>query len=194
MKDYYDYNQLIQRILTGNREAYSEIFERTNAEVYKTVHFLIDDKSDVEDVVQEIYIQVYKSLNKFDTDRFFQPWLMGFVIKQIHAYRRKKWMHLRITKKAEQYQQGAELDFANDLVDKLSNADLVKLVENLSYKLKQVVILHYFNEYSQEDISEILDIPIGTVKSRINAALNKLRQKKRVKNIFARKVGVFHES
>ncbi|MEJ9371380.1 sigma-70 family RNA polymerase sigma factor, partial [Schinkia azotoformans] len=53
----------------------------------------------------------------------------------------------------------------------------------LPYKLKQVIILRYLNDYSQEEVAKILEIPIGTVKSRINAALKKLREKVKNRNI-----------
>ncbi len=59
MKSEIDYVHLIQLTLAGNKEAYSELYDVTIQEVYKTVHFLIEDKTDVDDVVQEVYIQLY---------------------------------------------------------------------------------------------------------------------------------------
>lgn len=56
-------------------------------------------------------------------------------------------------------------------------------MDELPYKLKQVVILRYLNDYTQDEISAILEVPIGTVKSRINAALTKLRTKGKNKKI-----------
>lgn len=173
------FTTLIALTLAGSREAYSELYEITVQDVYKTVHFLVGEPFDVDDVVQEIYIQVYRSLGQFDVSRPFRPWLMGLVMRQIHAYRRKRWTHLRITKRAEGYEPSMDHDFSHDVVDKLSNCSLLASVEHLPYKLKQVVILHYFNEYSQEEVANILSIPLGTVKSRIHAALQKLRRKQR---------------
>ncbi|MRU04757.1 sigma-70 family RNA polymerase sigma factor, partial [Bacillus anthracis] len=59
----------------------------------------------------------------------------------------------------------------------------------LPYKLKQVIILRYLHDYSQEEVAQILHIPIGTVKSRIHAALKKLRQKEQIEEIFLGEVG-----
>lgn len=187
------YSQLITHTLAGSREAYSELYETTIRDVYQTVHFLVREPSDVDDVVQEIYIQVHRSLGQFDVTRPFRPWLMGLVMRQIHAYRRKRWTHLRILKKAEQVEQAIEHDFSSEVVDKMSNLPLLESVERLPYKLKQVVILHYLNEYSQEEIAAILGIPLGTVKSRIHAALQKLRQKRVNKIIVKGKVEDLHE-
>ncbi len=189
MGDQNEYDQLIQLVLSGRQEAYSELYEKTVQDVYKTVHFLIAEKTDVDDVVQDIYIQVYESLSQFDRNRPFRPWLIGIAIRKIHGYRRSKWKRLRIMKKAEGQKQAIEFDFSNDLVDKMSNHRLIELINTLPYKLKQVVILHYLNEHSQQEVASILNIPLGTVKSRTNAALKKLRQKEQNQLILLKKVG-----
>ncbi|EKN63770.1 sigma-70 family RNA polymerase sigma factor [Schinkia azotoformans] len=178
-----DYNQIIQLILSGHQQAYSELYQMTIQDVYKNVHFLIENKADVDDVVQDIYIQLFNSLSKYDGNRPFKPWLMGIVIKQIQAYRRKRWMKFRIAKKVEEVGQVLVLDFSNEIIAKISNQLVVKLVEELPYKLKQVIILRYLNDYSQEEVARVLEIPVGTVKSRINAALKKLREKVKNRNI-----------
>ncbi|KAA0743784.1 RNA polymerase subunit sigma [Bacillus sp. AY3-1] len=189
MKDETVYVDLIQLTLSGNKEAYSELYDKTIQEVYKTAHFLIEDKTDVDDVVQEIYIQLYESLRKYDSEKPFRPWLIGLTIKQIHSYRRKRWMRLRIIKKAEEQRKPVQIDFSNDVVSKISNKKLIELIHKLPYKLKQVIILRYLHDYSQEEVAQILHIPIGTVKSRIHAALKKLRQKEQVEEIFLGEVG-----
>lgn len=164
-------------MLTGNKQAYGDLYELTIKDIYKTVHFLLEDKSDVDDLVQDIYIQVFKSIKKYNSDRQFKPWLMGIVVKQVKAYRRKIWMRYRIVKKAEGIEQANILDFSNEIVNKITNQQLVHLVNELPYKLKQAIILRYLNGYSQEEVATILEIPLGTVKSRINSALKKLRAK-----------------
>lgn len=193
MKHPIEYSQLIALTLAGSREAFSEIYETTIRDVYQTVHFLVRDSSEVDDIVQEIYIQVHRSLEQFDTNRPFKPWLMGVAMRQIHAYRRKRWTHLRILKKAEQVNEVMESDFTSEVVDRLSNRRLLASVERLPFKLKQVIILHYLNEYSQEESAAILGIPLGTVKSRIHAALHKLRQKPENHTLFKGKVEDLHE-
>lgn len=111
MKGEIDDTHLIQLTLSGNKEAYSELYDKTIQEVYKTAHFLIDDKADVDDVVQEIYIQLYESLRKYDSEKPFRPWLIGLAIKQIHSYRRKRWMRLRIIKKQKSKENRYKLIF-----------------------------------------------------------------------------------
>jgi len=192
MKHPNNYAQLITLTLAGSREAYGELYEATIRDVYQTVHFLVRETSDVDDIVQEIYIQVHRSLEQFDANRHFKPWLMGIVMRQIHAYRRKRWTHLRILKKAEHAVVTMEHEFSDDVVERLSNRALIKSVNTLPFKLKQVIILHYLNEYSQEESAAILEIPLGTVKSRIHAALYKLRQKPDNQTLFKGKGDDLH--
>ncbi|MEK3718408.1 sigma-70 family RNA polymerase sigma factor [Paenibacillus sp. FSL P2-0089] len=188
-----EYSQLITLTLAGSREAFSELYEATIRDVYQTVHFLVRETSEVDDIVQEIYIQMRRSLEHFDISRPFRPWLMGITVRQIHAYRRKRWTHLRILKKAEQVNLVVEPEFTSKIVDKISNHSLLASVDSLPYKLKQVIILHYLNELSQEESAVILGIPLGTVKSRIHAALRKLRQKPENQTLFKGKVEDLHE-
>ncbi|MCM3761763.1 sigma-70 family RNA polymerase sigma factor [Alkalihalobacillus oceani] len=165
----------------GRQEAYSDLYERTVQDVYKNVHFLADNKADVDDIVQDSFIQAFKALDKFEIERPFKPWLLGIAIKKVHAYRRKKWMRLRTIKRAEEQAIGNEHFLFHQADERLANDDLFRSIEQLPFKLKQVVILHYLNDYSQEDVAGILDIPIGTVKSRVHAALKKLRQKEEIR-------------
>ncbi|MGC8229483.1 sigma-70 family RNA polymerase sigma factor [Pseudobacillus badius] len=180
---------LVELVLAGDQTAYGKIYEETVDDVYKTVHFLMDHKSDIDDVVQEIYLQAYGRLKTFDLNRNFRPWLIGIAVRQVRAYRRKRWTHLRIARKAEQYKALVEEDFSHRIVDKVSNRQLLISINQLSFKLRQVVILRYLHDYSQEEIADSLNIPIGTVKSRVNAALKKLRQSEMDVNIFFMKVG-----
>ncbi|MNB78678.1 ECF RNA polymerase sigma factor SigW [compost metagenome] len=170
-------SQLASLTLAGSREAFSQLYESTIAEVYRTARFLVGDPSDTDDVVQEIYIQLYRSLQHYDASRPFRPWLMGLVARQCRAYRRKRWSMLRIQSRSKRSPGFEDRDFAGDVVDRMAIAPLLESVERLPYKLKQVVILRYLNEYSQEEIAQALGIPLGTVKSRIHAALRKLRRK-----------------
>jgi RNA polymerase sigma-70 factor (ECF subfamily) len=189
MCDQNECNKLIRWILSGDKHAYSELYDKTILYVYKNVHFLVEEKNDIDDLIQDIYIQLYNSLSKYDHERPFKPWLMGIAIKQIQSYRRNRWMRFRIAKKAEEYKQVTAIDFSNDLVDKIANEDLIKLVNKLPYKLKQVIILRYLNDHTQEEVASILDIPVGTVKSRIHSALKKLRSNELGKKLFFEKVG-----
>ncbi|MGO4533118.1 sigma-70 family RNA polymerase sigma factor [Paenibacillus sp. 2TAF8] len=190
MSEENEYITLVRLTLAGEHEAYGELYEKTVTDVYRTVRFLVHDAADAEDLVQEIYIQAYRSLERYDLERTFKPWLMGVSMRQIKSYRRRKMMQLQFSQRMEQMntQTGLEADFSSHLIHRLANRHLLEQVHRLPYKLQQVVTLHYLNEYTQEEVADILDIPLGTVKSRIHAALTKLRQKQELHSELARKV------
>ncbi|MBT2283360.1 sigma-70 family RNA polymerase sigma factor [Paenibacillus polymyxa] len=194
MSEQDEYIELVTLIRAGHEEAYGELYEKTVTGVYRTVRFLIKEESDVEDVVQEIYIQAYRSLTRYDAKRAFRPWLMGVTMRQVQSYRRKRLMQFRFGKQIEKSDVGLEYDFSTDLVNKLANRLLLEQVHRLPYKLQQVVTLHYLNEYTQEEIAGILEIPLGTVKSRIHSALAKLRQKEKMNPRLRGKVEDLHET
>ncbi|MEC0105368.1 sigma-70 family RNA polymerase sigma factor [Paenibacillus taichungensis] len=188
------YIKLVELTRAGDYEAYGELYELTVMDVYRTVRFLIRDSSDAEDLVQEIYIQAYRSLERFDSERAFRPWLMGVTMRQVRSYRRRRLTQFRFSKRMEKSDTGLEYDFSGDLINKLANRPLLEQVHRLPYKLQQAITLHYLNEYTQEEISCILDIPLGTVKSRIHAALTKLRQNQKLDLGIRGKVEDLHES
>ncbi|QOY38144.1 sigma-70 family RNA polymerase sigma factor [Anaerobacillus isosaccharinicus] len=181
-------NQMIDHILSGNKKTFGDLYEKTIQDVYTTIHFLLEDKTEVDDIVQETYIQVYKNLSKFDKTRAFKPWIIGIAIKQMYSTRRKIWKRLMLLKKVERTEILTTYDKTDELINKYSNKKIDELVNFLPYKLKQVIILQYVNEHSQEEIAKILNIPLGTVKSRISSALRKLRQKGYEDNYFFEKV------
>ncbi|MGO4185972.1 sigma factor, partial [Paenibacillus sp. TAF43_2] len=82
-------NHRIEQVLGGNLEAFSDIYNATIDRVYRTLFFLTDNKNDVDDLVQDVYVELYRSLRNFDGKRPFQPWLYGITIRQHQAYKRK---------------------------------------------------------------------------------------------------------
>lgn len=185
--------ELIKSTLAGSVEAYRKLYEITVQDVYRTVRFLVANVTDSDDIVQEIYISVYRSLHQYDLTRPFRPWLMTIAIRQVHTYRRQRWRHFRLLQKVEVKEEMQE-DFSHALTDKMSQQALIHAVSKLPFKLKQVIILHYLNQHTQEEVSEILNIPLGTVKSRIHAALQKLRKKQTLLPLISGKVENWHES
>ncbi|WP_340399399.1 sigma-70 family RNA polymerase sigma factor [Paenibacillus sp. FSL H8-0079] len=189
MREEHEYIELVALTRAGDDKAYGELYERTVTDVYRTVRFLINHVSDTEDLVQDIYIQAYRSLDRYDAKRAFRPWLMGITMRQVKNYRRRKLTQIRFNKRIQKSDSGLEVDFSVDLISKLAHQPLLDQIRRLPYKLQQVVTLHYLNEYTQEEIALILDIPLGTVKSRIHAALGKLRQKTSVIHSFEKRKG-----
>ncbi|OWA34844.1 RNA polymerase subunit sigma [Saccharibacillus sp. O16] len=168
---------LIERTLAGSSAAYAELYERTAGELYKLIRLLVGNTEDAQDVMQETYLQAHRNLHRFDRDRAWRPWLTGIALRQVKAHRRKRWLQAQRIGRAVQYNRRTEeADFSNESVERLDRGEWIERIERLPYKLQQIVILKYLNDYAQEEIAEILNIPLGTVKSRVHAALERLRK------------------
>lgn len=172
--------ELIQRLREQDQAAFLELYDRTVAEVARLVHYLLDDSSELEDVIQDIYIAVYRALARFEPDKPFWPWLMGIVIRQVSAHRRKNWRLGRL-KDVLVRSVGVrhEPDIADEVAHSLESKALVQSIYSLPPKLRTVVVLYYLHDYTRDEIADICGIPPGTVASRLRLAMGILRRKHR---------------
>ncbi|WP_237980140.1 sigma-70 family RNA polymerase sigma factor [Bacillus thuringiensis] len=166
----------LYKMESGEQGAFRFIYEHTCKDIYKTVVFLVGSQNeDVDDIVNEVYIQMWKSVTNYDINRSFRFWLHGLVVNQVQDWRRKSWRRFRIFEKKKMYEQDRPYIMHEDILHKETRNELVEIVQKLSYKHREVIIMRYFHEYSMEEIAALLQIPIGTVKSRLHTALKRLR-------------------
>lgn len=166
--------ELIPQVIAGDHFASGEFYELTKIHVYRTVYFLYEYKDEIDDITQEVYYQLFKSLKNYNDNKPFKPWLTAIVITLISNARRKKWRLKRVIEKVFSFYTPVQ-DQLVAIVQNEEYGQILKKVDQLSPKLKEVILLKYVHQLSQEEIAQILEIPIGTVKSRINSALEKLR-------------------
>jgi len=174
----------IRETIRGDIKAFQTLYELTIRHVFRTVSFLVNRKEDVGDVINEVYLELFKSLPRFDFKRPFNSWLNGVITRQTSNWNRNNWRRSRLNERTKlleiqniQEPDSEEIHLLNEQCDELMTA-----VQQLSYKHRVVIVLRYYQECSFEEISEILDIPLGTVKSRHHVALEKLRKKYICKN------------
>jgi RNA polymerase sigma-70 factor (ECF subfamily) len=164
------------RMLRGEIDAFDAIYEATRNDVYRTAMFLVNEPHDAADIVSETYIALWKNKLSYDVKRPFRFWLHGIVIKQTQRLRRQRWKQFRLYDKQRRMAVPpiSYLDIGG--IDVHLQEELQLCVRRLSFKLRVVVILRYFHEYSHENIASVLELPLGTVKSRHHAALAKMRK------------------
>ena len=137
---------------------------------------MVGDVCQAEDILQEAFVKVYKSRDKFQGDeRGFRQWLYRITINVcIDNHRREPRLFFSLEEMGEEGFEPAETGSSHaDLEEK----DLIwQAMKSLDSKHRLVVILRYFHELPYEEIAEILDIPVGTVRSRLNTAIKTLRQ------------------
>ncbi|HEQ3529270.1 TPA: sigma-70 family RNA polymerase sigma factor [Bacillus cereus] len=166
----------LYKMESGDQEAFQIIYEYTCKDIYRTVVFLVGSQNqDVDDIVNEVYINMWKSITNYDMNRSLRFWLHGLVVKEVQDWRRKSWRRFRIFEKKKMYEQDRSYIMDEAILHKETRSELVEVVQNLSYKHREVVIMRYFHEYRLDEIAALLQTPIGTVKSRLHTALKRLR-------------------
>lgn len=168
--------QLLKQMKDGDQQAFHAMYDATYQDVYRTVSFLVDHAQDREDVMNEIYMQMWTSLANYDTNRPFHFWLHGLVIRQVQRFRVKRWRRFRIFERIRDFaREESHWDQPSVLMDG-TNQMISQAIHKLTDKQRTVIILRFFHDYTLEEIATLLDIPLGTVKSRYHAGIQALRK------------------
>ena len=149
-------------------------------------HFLIrfaGDRQIAEDLFQEAFLQVHQSIGTFDTDRRFKPWLFTIAANKARDYLRrvgkKQTLSLQTPIDGADRQGGEMIDLLQgDLPEPSAAAERQDMKEQVRAAvatmpdhLREVLVLAYFQQLSYKEVAEILHLPVGTVKSRLHAAV-----------------------
>jgi RNA polymerase sigma-70 factor (ECF subfamily) len=161
---------LIRHAQAGDHEAFAALFEQYKNLVYKTAYLILGDAHEAEDALQEVFLLVHKSLMSFDSRKgAFTTWLYRITLNFCLNHRRKR-RHSSL----EDVSPTPAIHFPGA---QLAEEDsLWRATRSLSDKQQAVVILRYYWELPYAEIASILDVPLGTVKSRLDLALKTLRK------------------
>jgi len=173
----YTENALVRSLKERNNEAFTYLYENYKNALYTVVIQVIPESESAVDVLQEAFITIWKNIEKYDHSkgRLF-TWMVKVVRNIAINHRRSKY-----------FQQGQKNDSLDLYVSYIENSasdngipinliGLRKQVHALKKEHMQVLELGYFNGLTQEEISKVLDIPLGTVKTRIRNAIIELRK------------------
>lgn len=160
----------------GDEQDFAALFDEYKNLVYKTAYLQLGGAHEAEDALQEVFVKVYESLDSYDPEKgAFTTWLHRITINQCLNRRRKRhplsippdripWLTSHTSSPESWTQMSEEIETVRQAVSRLSD------------KQRAVVILRYYRELSYAEIADILDIPLGTVKSRLNLAHRTLRK------------------
>lgn len=167
---------LIQRARDGDDAAWAALVRQYQEPLFRLAYLKLGDAAAAEDAAQEALIRAYTGLRRFDPSRPLRPWLMAIVSnvvanrwRALARYRRaiERWLANR--------QASDESAFA--AVEEASDAgDLWAAVRRLPDKYQNIIYLRYFLDLNVEETAQALGVATGTVKSRSNRALGRLRQ------------------
>ena len=179
--------QLLAAYRKGETATFRTLIERHHEELVRFLIRLLGDRQAAEDVFQDTFLQVHQSAGTFDTSRRFRPWLFTIAANKGRDYLRKKNRRQEVDLNAPVSRGGGGDDGRSttyvDLMEidipgpsaRMTEAERDLLVQRaldaLPYSLREILLLAYFQRLSYAQIAEELRIPLGTVKSRLHAAV-----------------------
>jgi RNA polymerase sigma-70 factor (ECF subfamily) len=180
--DYTD-EQLLSDYRKGDRSAFTALVARYQRELYHFLVRFLGNRASAEDVFQETFLQVHQSAEQFDLQRRFRPWLFTIAANKardlIRSQARRPTNPLQASINSNDDESGEFIDLMRSAVDlpdaPLEKAELQQLVQStvqtMPEHLREILLLSYFHQFPYKQISDILDIPLGTVKSRLHSAV-----------------------
>jgi RNA polymerase sigma factor (sigma-70 family) len=170
--------ELLERWQAGDVNAFEELFRQYERQVYRTAYLITGSKEAAEDVLQEVFVSVWKFRRTYDSGKGkISTWLHRVTVNEcLRKKARKTPVIISLDEKgidpAEMKHKTRPEEIA---ITRMEYERLLKAMEALDAKHRSVLVLRYFNDLSYQEIAEALEIPLGTVKSRLNQSLRYLK-------------------
>ena len=178
-KALYDFDLIDQAINKGNESAYASLMERHKTPVYHMIFKMVRNVDDAEDLTIEAFAKAFRNLGKFKKDFTFSTWLFRIATNNAIDFIRKKKISTYSLNNSPDINSSnnmnIEVEDGNLTPDeqtiKTQKIELIRIfVTKLPPKYQRLVELRYFEEFSYQEISKELDVPIGTVKAQLYRA------------------------
>jgi RNA polymerase sigma-70 factor (ECF subfamily) len=142
--------------------------------LYRTAARLLGDSTKAEDVVQETYLQAWKSFARFEPGTNCRAWLFKILVNTIHHHRRN-WFNLRRVKDSEDILEQTAVCTA-PVPERIAQEEILRTLRRLPADYRAAVLLADVEEFSYKEIAGLLNVPIGTVMSRLSRGRKLLRE------------------
>ncbi|WOV87250.1 RNA polymerase sigma factor SigW [Sporosarcina oncorhynchi] len=177
-------NKRINEVMKGNQEAFGEIVTLFQQRLYQVCYRMLGNSQEAEDIAQEAFVRAYVNIHTYDQKRKFSTWLYRIATNLcIDRIRKKKpdyFLDATVpgTDGLNMYSQiAATGDLPEEEVERMETQDRVQYeISRLPDKYRTVIILRYMEELPLQEISDILELPLGTVKTRVHRGREALRK------------------
>jgi RNA polymerase sigma-70 factor (ECF subfamily) len=163
---------LIVAAQSGSERAVEELFQRHWPNTHRAAYLIVRDAAAAEDIAQEAFLSALSSLDRFDRRRPFAPWLHRIAVNRAIDWSRARAVRREVAASEPLLEAvGSEASAAEALGERGEIADALA---ELSAEHRALVVLRYLLEYTPGEIARMLDLPRGTVNSRLRRALDRL--------------------
>ena len=167
---------LVKRCLAGEESAFDALYQQYARLVYHTAYLMLEHPQDADDVLQEVFIRVFQHLGTYDPARgALSTWLHRITVNVCLRHTDQPFVPLVPLTDSIVEQTQEHMDTTLDARQRIQY-----LLGSLAPPFRVVVVLRFYSALSYEEIAEVLEIPIGTVQSRLSRALHRLRQREEV--------------
>ena len=170
--------ELARRSQQGNNDAYALLVERYQRSIVNLVYRLVGDWQTALDLSQDVFLRVYQSLDHYDPQRPFKPWLYRVATNLVYDHLRRQQRRHRILDTVQTTPDLVD-EHLTDPEELALQGDIRRAVEEVIAALpphyRTVVVLRYLEDMSYREIATALDMPIGTVKTHIHRARELMR-------------------
>ncbi|HEY6246068.1 MAG TPA: RNA polymerase sigma factor [Pyrinomonadaceae bacterium] len=163
----------VLRAQSGSHEALNELFKLLQEPLFRYLKNLVREEFKAEDILQEVFIRIYRKLRWLREPRALRSWAFQIATREAFRYLKRE-KHFHETSDEEflvQTPSSETENFPREMIEQLPG-----LIGNLSPASRAVIVLYYLNELSLNETAAVLEIPVGTVKSRLAYGLAKLRR------------------
>jgi RNA polymerase sigma-70 factor (ECF subfamily) len=171
---------LIRKAVSGDRDAFASLIRVHRAEAYRIALGYLGNEEDARDIVQEASLKALSHIQRFDVERPFFPWFYRILRNLCFNFTAKRKRHGECPLVGESEGGVDPADTGRDAFQALESRERAALLwsalDGLSPEHKEIILLRHFRDRSYEEIAEILDIPRGTVMSRLYYARAALRR------------------
>jgi RNA polymerase sigma-70 factor, ECF subfamily len=175
--------QLLEAYRFGDKTSFGQLVDRYQRELFHFLVRFLGDRAAAEDVFQETFLQVHQSAEQFDPQRRFRPWLFTIAANKardlMRSQARRPTNPLQASISPGDEESGQFIDLMESTAqmpsEPMEQQELQRMVQgtvmNMPDHLREILLLSYFHQFPYKQISDILNIPLGTVKSRLHAAV-----------------------
>jgi len=167
---------LVRRCLRGEAGAIQQLVDRFQAEVFGLCVRLLNHRHDAEDVTQEVFLRVFRSLKGWDPTRALKPWIAGIAINRCRTWLSQRGKRPELVDYLQDTVPGPSPDDSTELLQEIQAA-----LAELRLEYRTVFVLFHEQGQPYEDIAQALDRPVGTIKTWLHRArleiLDRLKQR-----------------
>lgn len=155
-------------VKAGNPEAFGRLINSVKTKLYKTGMAILKNDDDTCDAIQETLLSAYKNIGSLQNEEYFATWITRILINKCYDIIRKNKKITTINKELEVSENASYYDVYSE------ESSVERTLNMIDSDLKVVAVLYYYDDFSVKEIAEIINIPEGTVKSRLSRAREKM--------------------